>query len=319
MIKKTVVGLVFGVLLLTIILINKQLKSGLALENLSPISFQTQKSEPESETGIINLDKETEIIFTGDIMLGRSVMSTSLSRKNINYPFEKVAEILKSADITAGNLENPIVKDCPISNDGFKFCTSPQMAQGLNFAGIDVVSLANNHTTNYGIDGFGQTKNYLKNENIDFVGDKNLVIKKVNGTRFGFIGMDFVVNKPTETDYKFIEESRKNVDVLIVMLHWGVEYTATPTTNQTLIAKKIVESGADVIVGGHPHWQQSIEYIEGKPVFYSLGNFVFDQSWSEETKKGLVIRLKFRENKLTGFDEIPVYMKNLGQPEIVNN
>ena len=93
MIKKTVVGLIFGVLLLTTILINKQFKSGLALENLSPISFKNQDFEPELKTGIINLDKETEIIFTGDIMLGRSVMATSLSRKNVNYPFEKVAEI----------------------------------------------------------------------------------------------------------------------------------------------------------------------------------------------------------------------------------
>lgn len=313
MIKKIVIVLVFGVLLLTIILINKQLKSDLALENLSPIS--KIKEIAKQETGIINLDKETEIILTGDIMLGRSVMSTSLSRKNVNYPFEKVAEILKSADITAGNLENPIVKDCPISNDGFKFCTSPEMAEGLTFAGIDVVSLANNHTTNYGNDGFIQTKNYLKNEKIDFVGDKNLVIKKNNGTKFGFIGMDFVVNKPTETDYEFIKESKKSVDVLIVMLHWGVEYTSSPTDNQKLIAKKIIQSGADVIVGGHPHWPQDIEYIEDKPVFYSLGNFVFDQSWSEETKKGLVIRLKFREDKLIGFDKMPIYMKNFGQPE----
>jgi len=317
MIKKIVIGLVFGVLLLTIILINKQLKSGLALENLSPISKIRENSE--QKTGIINFGKETEIILTGDIMLGRSVMATSLLRKNVNYPFEKVAKILKSADITAGNLENPITKDCPISNDGFKFCTSPEMAEGLIFAGVDVVSLANNHTTNYGNDGFIQTKNYLKNENVDFVGDKNLVIKEVNGIKFGFLGMDFVVNKPTEIDYEFIKESKKNVDVLIVMLHWGVEYTSSPTATQKLIAKKIIESGADVIAGGHPHWPQDIEYIEGKPVFYSLGNFVFDQSWSEETKKGLVVKLRYQGNKLLGVDKMPIYMKNFGQPEWTGN
>lgn len=313
MIKKIMVGLVFGVLLLTIILINKQLKSGLALENLSPISKIRENAK--QETGYLPPNKETEIILTGDIMLGRSVMATSLSRKNVNYPFEKVAEILKSADITVGNLENPIIKDCPISNDGFKFCTSPEIAQGLTFAGIDVVSLANNHTTNYGNDGFIQTKNYLKNENVDFAGDKNLVIKEVNGTKFGFIGMDFVINKPLEADYEFIKESKKSVDVLIVMLHWGVEYTSSPTTTQKLIAKKIIESGADVIAGGHPHWPQDIEYIERKPVFYSLGNFVFDQSWSEETKKGLVVKLRYQGNKLLGVDKMPIYMKNFGQPE----
>jgi len=313
MIKKIVIGLVFGVLLLTIILINRQLKSGLDLENLSPISKIRENSQ--QKTGIINLDKETEIILTGDIMLGRSVMATSLSRKNVNYPFEKVAEILKTADITVGNLENPITKDCPISNDGFKFCTSPEMAQGLIFAGIDIVSLANNHTTNYGNDGFIQTKNYLKKENIDFVGDKNLVIKEANGTKFGFIGMDFTVNQPVEADYEFIKESKKSVDVLIVMLHWGVEYTSSPTATQKLMAKKIIGAGADVIDGGHPHWPQDIEYIEGKPVFYSLGNFVFDQSWSEETKRGLVVKLKYQGNKLLGVDKMPIYMKNFGQPE----
>ena len=259
----------------------------------------------------------TEIIFVGDIMLGRSVMSKSLSFNDYNYPFLKVADVLKKADLTVGNLENPITENCPIINGGFTFCTKKEMISGLEMAGIDMVSLANNHTNNFGSEGLIQTQKFLKEKNIDYFGLNNLAIKNINNIKFGLLGFDYVFQNPKESDYELIRNSKKQVDILIVMPHWGIEYKAKSNENQQKIAKNMIESGADVIVGGHPHWVQEIGYINEKPVIYSLGNFVFDQAWSEETKKGLAVRLNYKGKKLETIDQMPIYMKNFAQPEWV--
>jgi len=251
-------------------------------------------------------------------MLGRSVMGVSLAKDDPNYPFEKVADILKKSDVVFGNLENPIIASCPKLDSGLKFCADPKMVQGLSYAGVNIVNLANNHSSNYGQDGIDQTEKYLSDAGINYVGTGNLVIRNVKGTRLGFLGFDFVDNKPKDSDFLLIENSKKEVDVLIVMVHWGIEYTPEPTNNQKVIANDLVNAGTDVVVGSHPHWVQNIDYINGKPIFYSLGNFVFDQPWSEETKKGLVIRLTYQNNKLINTEKLSIYMSNFVQPAWVN-
>ncbi|HKC04644.1 MAG TPA: CapA family protein [Patescibacteria group bacterium] len=264
-----------------------------------------------------SLNKDTNLIFTGDIMLGRSVMVASLKMNDPDYPFRKVADKLSKADIVFSNLETPIISKCPPSNAGFKFCADPKMVEGLKFAGVDIVNLANNHTLNYGEEGLIETEEILKSNGIKWVGEGNLVIIEKNGTKFGFLGFDFVDNKPSKANYQLIQDSKKRVDVLIPMIHWGTEYTPIPSNGQKLIANELVNSGADVVIGGHPHWVQNIDYINGKPVFYSLGNFIFDQLWSEETKHGLAVQLFYQNNKLSKIDKLPIYMKNFAQPEWV--
>lgn len=270
--------------------------------------------EPSS-TNESGKTRNTNIIVLGDIMLGRSVMSVSLSKKDPNYPFEKVADRLKMADIVFANLETPVIENCPKSDSGFKFCADPEMLKGLVYAGVDMVNLANNHTGNYGLQGFDETKNYLKASGIDYVGDNNMIVKEINGTKFGFLGFDFVFKNPIQSDYKFISEAKSKVDILIVMVHWGNEYTPEPTTYQKSDASSLMGSGADVIIGSHPHWVQPIEHINGKPVIYSLGNFVFDQAWSEETRQGLAVNLIYSDKNLEQIEKMPVYMSSFAQPE----
>lgn len=261
--------------------------------------------------------KETNVILIGDIMLGRSVMTKSLNMNDPIYPFRNVAEKLNQADIVFANLENPIISNCPSSNSGFKFCADPKMDEGIKFAGVDIVSLANNHILNYGKDGKVETEKILTENGIAWVGDGNLEIIEKNGTKFGFLGFDFVDKLPKDSDFQLITDSKKKVDVLVAAIHWGVEYTVQPTETQELIAKKIIIAGADVISGSHPHWVQSIDTINDKPVFYSLGNFVFDQVWSEETKTGLAVELNYQNTQISNITKLPIYMKNLAQPEWV--
>ena len=261
---------------------------------------------------------KTRLILGGDVMLGRSVMIVSEDSKNFFYPFEKISSYLNTGDIVFVNLESPIVSDCPRISDGYKFCTTPEIAEGLVGANITIVNLANNHIHNYGKEGFNQTKQILDKLHISFVGNGNVVTKTVNGTKFGFVGFDFLSNKPVEADFELINVAAGSNDVLVVGVHWGEEYTSEPNDFQIATAHKMIEAGANVIVGHHPHWVQEMEDVNGKKVYYSLGNLVFDQMWSEETKKGMLVELTFDANHLTSEKKISIYMENIGQPTIVD-
>ncbi len=262
-------------------------------------------------------NKSTEIVLVGDVMLGRSVMTQSLKIGDPKYPFLKVVDKLKSADIVLANLEAPFVEGCPKTDSGMKFCADPKLVEGLKYGNISVVSLANNHITNYGQKGVADTKKVLTQAKIDYTGDGNLAVKEVRGVRYGFLGFNFVTAMPTSLDYKMITDSKKLVEVLFVSVHWGTEYQEKPSAVQKEIAAKLIEKGADVIVGHHPHWVQDEEKIDGKPVYYSLGNFIFDQPWSEKTKEGLVVELTFDGKDLVREEKMPIKMTSIGQPEFV--
>jgi poly-gamma-glutamate capsule biosynthesis protein CapA/YwtB (metallophosphatase superfamily) len=159
------------------------------------------------------------------------------------------------------------------------------------------------------------TQRALAQKGIAPTGLGELVILKREGTRFGFLGFDLTVRNLNEKDLILIRESKAKVDVLIVGVHWGVEYTNAPTDTQRSWAKQIVLQGADVIAGHHPHWVQTSEIIDGKPVFYSLGNLVFDQMWSEKTRHGMIAKLKFVEGRLNSKEERKIYIQSWAQPE----
>jgi len=261
--------------------------------------------------------KEVEIVLTGDVMLGRSVLTKTEKEGNWFYPFKKVAEYLRDADVVFSNLESPIVENCPRTDSGMIFCTSPELAEGLRFANIGVVTIANNHIGNYGQKGISDTERFLTEAGIDYTGTGDLVVKEVKGIKFGFLGFDFVNAEPTDPDLKLIRQSDSLVDILIVGVHWGEEYKRIADSGQRIAAKKLVDAGADVIAGHHPHWVQNDEDINGVPVFYSLGNFIFDQMWSEETKKGLLVKLTFKGGELIKEEKLPIYISSTGQPEFV--
>ena len=278
----------------------------------------TVNNRPAKQPVIItSVGEKVEIILTGDVMLGRSVLTRTEKEKDWTYPFNKVSEYLRNSDIVFSNLESPIVENCPRTDSGMVFCTSPELVEGLRFANIGVVTVANNHMGNYGQKGINDTKRYLTGAGIDYTGVGDLVVKEVKGTKFGFLGFDFVSRNFTDSDRKLIVDSDRLVDVLIVGVHWGEEYKDKANKKQREIAKDLVENGADVIAGHHPHWIQDEEYVNDKPVYYSLGNFIFDQMWSEETKKGLVIKLTFKDGKLIREEKLSVYISSLGQPEFV--
>ncbi len=261
--------------------------------------------------------KQTKLILTGDVMLGRNVMLEAIYAKNPNYPFKKVADKLRRADIVFINLENPIVKNCPRHDDGFTFCTTPEIAEGLVESGVDVVSLANNHSGNYGQKGITETVTYLENKGILVTGLGKLARLERNGIKFGFLGFEYVFKPANQDHLKLVAQSDPLVDILIVGVHWGDEYKAIANDFQRKLAREFIKNGADVVVGHHPHWVQDSEIIDGAPVYYSLGNFIFDQMWSEETRQGIVVELTFDDTNLVNQQIFKTYIKNTGQPEFL--
>lgn len=279
---------------------------------LSSVKFDIKNLKTTS----IPVSKNSKMILGGDVMLGRSVMKTALDSGNALYPFENISNFLSSSDLVFVNLESPIVENCPIIEGGYKFCTLPKIAQGLKTSGINVVNIANNHTYNFGREGFEETKKHLESFGVSYVGDNNFIVKEVNGVKFGFVGFDFFSKTPSEEDYFLIKKADLASDILVAGVHWGIEYTYSASEFQKSTTQKMVDLGVDIISGHHPHWVQEIGEINGKKVYYSLGNLIFDQMWSEETKNGLLVELEFDGKNLVNEKKIPIYIEKTGQPKI---
>lgn len=275
---------------------------------------------PSSPSPIPTPPPVLSIMLTGDIMLGRSVNRESREHGDFTWPFRYVHEELSASDITVSNLENAVVSDCPLMEGGFTFCAPVEAVEGLTFAGIDVVSLANNHSTNFGIEGLKETQVALANAHIGVIGVGEPVTIEKKGTKVTFLGyndignLQAVAKAEIEAITADIRRIRDESDLVIIFVHWGEEYKRTPNTRQVSIAHAAIDAGADAVIGHHPHWVQTKEMYNGKPIYYSLGNFIFDQEWSRETKEGLAIRMNYVDKELIGIDELPVLIQDYAQP-----
>ncbi|MDO8638911.1 MAG: CapA family protein [Candidatus Daviesbacteria bacterium] len=279
-------------------------------------------------------DKLIKIIATGDIIPARYINFQTVKRNNFNWPYEKTFEVLKNADLTFANLESPLIKNCPVVSDGMVFCGDEKNIGGLKFAGIDLVNLANNHFGNYGKSGVDETIKSLKENNIAVTGLNGAQIIEIKGIKFAFLGYNDVGKEPLVSSVsenkisKEISEAKKEADVAIVAFHWGAEYTAQPNQRQKDLAHLSIDSGADLIIGNHPHWIQPVEIYHNKFITYAHGNFIFDQFWSEKTLEGVIGKYTFYKNKLIDVEFLPIQIDNFGQPaflegnkkeEILNN
>ncbi len=290
------------------------------------------------------------INFLGDIILGRTVAMRIASR-GATYPFLRIASLTSAADLTVANLESPLSdRYPPVYKDTMDFIAPTKSVSGLLSAGIDIVALANNHSTNYGALAFRDTLQTLSDNNISYVGGGNnidearsMALIDVNGTRFGFLnynsipgslnagsgtpGVSFVHLKPwnredNQADMDMmgadIASLRSECDILVVIMHWGVEYKDVIPT-QVNLAHSFVDKGADIVIGTHPHIVQPVEVYKEKIIAYSLGNFVFDQMQSDETREGYMLQVYLSGKNLTGFKIYPYKIYDYSQPRWEDN
>lgn len=230
-------------------------------------------------------------IAVGDVMLARGV-GMQVDRRGPSYPFENVAERVKSADIAICNLESPAC-ETPLQKHGRDAFRAPTRAlEGLRVAGFDVVTMANNHSHDCGVEGLEETERRIRNLGLRTSEDAPLSVKG-NSLKVRVLAFDLVDDSqgPKQAGARIcssIVNARKTADFVVVSVHWGREYAASPDHWQRTLARKMVDSGADAIVGHHPHVLQGVEFYRGRPIAYSLGNFVFDQLVRKDKEGGLL-------------------------------
>lgn len=305
------------------------------------VDFNFADIEKSVENLTIKKDKNstTTLLFVGDIMLSRFIGEIMGKNKNYSFPFEFVNKDLKEADLVFGNLEGPISDKGKNQGSIYSFRADPRVIEGLIESGFDVLSIANNHIFDWGKEALLDTINILKENKISYIGggenyqDANeMKIKEINGIKFGFLGLTNLYpksfwakdNQAGLTEFnedeivKKIKKAKENkvADIIIISLHWGEEYQTVSNKFQKDLAHKLIDFGADIIVGHHPHVAQEVERYKNGVIFYSLGNFVFDQNFSEETMHGLVAEIKLKNAKI---DKVNIYksqMNKFYQPSI---
>lgn len=262
------------------------------------------------------------LVATGDVIPARSVNYKMVVYNDFLYPFRRTAAFLRTGDITLINLESPLVNGCPVTNEGFTFCGDPRAVQGLKYAGVDVACTANNHIGNYGDQGIQETWAHLRTAHIGFCGYGSVDHKAVRGLRFAFLAYNCV---GARFDYALarrqIRAARRTADVVVVSVHWGKEYVAVPSTEPGIadddpqrVAHWIIDSGADLIIGNHPHHVQAIELYHGHLIAYAHGNFVFDQMFSTATREGVVGTYTFYGRRLVAARYQPIFIYDYAQP-----
>lgn len=253
--------------------------------------------------------------LVGDLGLGRYITSISRQKKNFDWPFQEISPWLQKNNFNLANLEGPIIDDCPTGDPyTFIFCADKKFVPYLKQYKF-VLNLNNNHIQNFGKKGLTQTQQLLVD---DYFYD-NFYTKEINHIKFGFLGYDFVTN-PRLDKAKIVDQVKSlspQVDWLIVSIHWGNEYLPQAEKWRMDFAHSLVDAGADIIHGHHPHVWQNAELYQGKLIYYSFGNFIFDQSWSQPTSSSNMVRLTLSKDSILNEEIFPIKIKFNSQPALV--
>ena len=263
----------------------------------------------------------TTLTVVGDIMLGRRVGQAIAD--DPRRPFRPLRRRLAGADITVGNLESTLSTDGSPTQGNDSFGARPQVLRGLDSAGFDLVSLANNHVGDYGSRAMIRTFQRLRAADLRYVGAgrtlaeaRRPVVITHRGVRIGFIGTESIgetpaagrnrpgtnrLNMPPRTGplnesalrriARDIRALKRDVDVVVVIPHWGTQYTHRVEASQRVAARAFAEAGADLVLGNHPHWVQGVETMGRTTVVHSLGNFVFDMDFQVKTREGVFLEI----------------------------
>lgn len=306
---------------------------------------------------------ETEVTFlaVGDIMLSRNVAGETKKSGNPELPFSKTADLVANTNFNFGNLESPLSGKSFFNPTGsLVFNAPPEYVKPLAKYNFQILNLANNHAMDQGKAGLDYTQKFLDDLKVTHIGTGSTLdeayegrIIESNGIKIGFIGASYSSlndNGKEKNNFvariedinrlqKSINKLKSQADFIVVTMHAGTEYTRTPNQDQIDFAHAAIDAGADMIIGAHPHWIQTMETYQGKYIFYSLGNFIFDQMFSQDTKEGLTLKITLTSKKTAGLpgaakiddlqgqrvsakvkqiELIPVIIENYSTPRLAN-
>ena len=318
----TVIGLLWGFGLSLYFYPQSESTSTSAVAVLSvakPLPISTQNQTPVTTS--TSTTTPVTILAFGDMMLDRGV------REKINtfgpeYPFALIKDFLKgdgnANDIVVTNAEGPFT-DNPsvtlgIKNAPLQFTFDPAMLSTLKNLGFTLLDQANNHSLNFGLTDFDQSTTSITATGLNWFGDpRNEFVKPyitdIRGEKVAFIGYNEFAYHGLNNILQAIKNTKTNSTFVVVYSHWGIEYDSNATTSQEKAAHAFIDVGADVVIGSHPHVIQPIEVYKNKPIFYSLGNFIFDQPADAPTGRGLAIKISLTSNLVT-YGLFPISIKN---------
>ncbi len=272
------------------------------------------------------------LAFVGDMMLGRRVEETMRARGDWSYPFRPLAHRLRNADLSFGNLECVVARG-GTARGGLTFRADPATLTGLVDAGFDVVSVANNHTPDFGAEGLTEMLAHLDAARIAYTGVahgelQNPLVLTVRGTRVGYLAFSYTAGPPGGEAaapriakitgrhlVRSIVAARPAADYLVVSLHLGKQFEPRATAMQRGIAQGAIEAGADLVVGHHPHVPQEIEKYRQGIIAYSLGDFVFDHP--DASVDGALLEITLDGARPTTIVYARTRINQLFQPELV--
>lgn len=287
--------------------------------NSADIMHQPELAETTSHVlgyfiaGELSASKSVSLQFFGDMMLERNV-ARAMGTSGLDYLLGdlrgKENRFFAGMDLIVANLEGPFAPARIQTSKSIAFRFDPALAGQLKKYNFGAFSLANNHLLDMGWKNLDFTKKILEQNDLGYFGDQwreGPEYTLLEGS-VAFIGIN---NTDHNLDMKklkeALDEARHNAEYVIVMPHWGVEYQQTSNQNQRDLAHWLIDNGADAVVGSHPHVTQEMKIYKDAPIFYSLGNFIFDQYFSKETQEGLSVGLILQDGKVKKIYQFPFY------------
>ena len=253
-------------------------------------------------------ERPVTILAFGDLMLDRAVRQ-DIDARGPGYPFIYIESLIAGHDLVVANAEGVFTRNASLSITStstlaFTFATATLPA--LKSFGFTDFSQANNHALDFGWSGLAQSKANISAAGMHSFGDPENkdpgpLYETIRGTTVAFVGYDQFSSNGGEAGSTLaaIAEAEQRHAFIIVYPHWGVEYSDGTTTLQTKLAHEFVDAGADAVIGAHPHVIEPYEIYKGRAIFYSLGNFIFDQSWSPDVSHGLAVDISLTDTTVT--------------------
>jgi len=289
----------------------------------------------------VNSSGEVTMLAVGDIMLSRTVARRMHETNDLLWPVRNITGELRKADIVFGNLEGAICEGRPVQSGEMVFHADPGAEVTLQSAHVNLLSLANNHFPDFGKRCMTESLTRLDLAGIAHAGagnDMETAAKPAfiqrNGLRIAmlafndsdtvpasyFAGKDHAgtMRMDIPPAQKAVIDARKDADIVLVSMHAGWEYREV-NPRQQKFARAMIDAGVDMVMGHHPHIVQKAEWYKGKLIVYSLGNFVFDQTWSEETQQSVMLKMVMDKNGVRSLQFVPISIQHAGQPEIMDD
>ncbi|MEW9671006.1 CapA family protein [Ammoniphilus sp. 3BR4] len=312
----------------------QEVSSPVSEDKSDPMLESTSHTE-ETASPAVSDEMREEVVspivltFAGDSMMAGRVADI-VKQKGPHYPFTDAAPIFQESDLSMLNLETAISKGGEAKQKEYTFRSDPMMAEALRQAGIDIVTVANNHALDYGTEAFLDTLDHLKKAGVHYVGGgKNQdeayapVQVEVKGKKISVFGFSRVLaeanwhaglNHPgmssaydPELVYRAVQPYIDQSDYTVVYLHWGQELAEQPLPYQVQLAHGLIDLGVDLVIGSHPHVLQGLEWYKDKLIAYSLGNFVFTTSRVNEGRQSGILQIALAGDKITP-RFIPMYI-----------